>query len=111
VVAHFGRRVLYMMGWLPVIEPTYRLRPHWLLMWTGVAVFGVTMCRRPVAWWEAVVVVSVIVYVGPLLAVAQIENYGFRMFVPVVPLALLLAVRGIERWRSDSPDPSVRATC
>jgi hypothetical protein len=68
------------------------------------------MCRRQVAWWEAVVVVSVIVYVGPLLAVAQIENSGFRMFVPVVPLALLLAVRGIERWRSDLPDPSVRAT-
>ena len=101
MVAHFGRRVLYMMGWLSAVEPTYRLRPHWLLMWTGVAAFGVTMCRRPVGWWEAVVVVSVIVYVGPLLAVAQIENYGFRMFVPVVPLALLLAVRGIECWRSN----------
>jgi hypothetical protein len=25
------------------------------------------------------------------------------MFVPAVPLALLLAVRGIERWRSDEP--------
>ena len=92
-----------MTGWLPMIEPTYRVRPHWLVMSTGVAAFGVTMCRRPVAWWEAVVVVSVIVYVGSLLAVARIENYRFRMFVPAVPLALLLAVRGIERWRSDEP--------
>jgi hypothetical protein len=65
----------------------------------------------PPAFWGAVVMVALIVYVVPLLTVAHIANYGFRMFVPVVPLGFLLGVRGVERWRSNAPAPRARVTC
>ncbi len=96
-VEHYGRRLLFMLGWLPIIEPSYRVRPHWLVMWAGVAFFAVTAWRRPVAFWEALLLVSSVVYLVPQVAVGHVANYGFRSAFPVVPLALLLAVRGVER--------------
>jgi hypothetical protein len=36
-----------------------------------------------------------VMYLGPLLAVAQISNYGVRMIVPVLPMLLLLAIVGV----------------
>jgi hypothetical protein len=109
IVAYYGRRVLFMLGWLPILEPTYRVRPHWLGMWAGVAAFAATTWRRPVAFWEAALMVSLVFYLAPLVAVGHIANYGFRMAVPAVPLALLLAVRGVERWRPPRRQPDGQA--
>jgi 4-amino-4-deoxy-L-arabinose transferase-like glycosyltransferase len=103
-VEHYGSRVLFMLGWLPILEPTYRVRPHWLAAWAGVGVFAVTTWRRPVAFWEAVLVVTLVVYLVPQVAVSHLANYGFRSTFPVIPLALLLAVRGVERWWHEHPD-------
>jgi hypothetical protein len=107
-VEHYGSRVLFMLGWLPIIESSYRVRPHWLVMWAGVAFFTVTAWRRPVAFWEALLLVSAVVYLAPQVAVGHIANYGFRSTFPVVPLALLLAVRGVERAMGPTPPRPTR---
>ncbi len=69
--------------------------PHWILMWGGVALFGVARLRAGrLAPWEALAVGVVILYLVPLIAGAQLTSYGVRMIVPVVPTVLLLAVEG-----------------
>jgi hypothetical protein len=108
VVEHYGSRVLFMLGWPPLVEPSYRIRPHWLVMWAGVALFGVTAWRRTVAFWEALLLVSSVGYLAPQVAVGHIASYGFRSAFPVVPLALLLAVRGVERAMGPTPPRPTR---
>ena len=49
--------------------------------------------RSPFAFWESLVYVWIVLYLGPLLAVAAIDAYGFRMLVPIIPFVLLIACR------------------
>jgi hypothetical protein len=86
------------MGVGLALVPAQYLRPHWLLAWGGAIAFaGLALYRRRVDFWQAVFGTFVVIYLGPLLAVAMIENYGFRMIVPAMPAALLLAVYVAEQ--------------
>ncbi len=90
---YYGRRVLFTMGATTVLSPGYSVRPHWLLMWGGfVAFLGIALVRRELNFWQALIVTFIILYLAPLIAVAVINNYGFRMIVPVIPALWLLTV-------------------
>jgi nitrate reductase NapE component len=94
---YYARRALFTIGFGPVLVPEYRIRPHWLLMWAGFFVFaGLAAARRQLEFWQALTMLYIVLYLGPLIAVAVIETYGFRMIVPAVPVVLLLAVKAGE---------------
>jgi hypothetical protein len=53
--------------------------------------------RRRLEFWQALAASFVVVYLVPLIAVAMIQNYGFRMIVPALPAVILLAVYAGEQ--------------
>ena len=93
----YGRRILLCLGFMPLADPAYRLRPHWMLMWLGVGVFAWRAARRGyLEPPEGLLVTFVVLYLGPLVAIGGLGNYGIRMIMPVIPSVLLLAVRGLD---------------
>lgn len=111
LAAFYGRRILFAIGFLFLLIPEFRVRPHWLLAWAGVAAFLV-MKRRSLEAWEVLVIVFIAGYLGPVIAVSEIESYGYRMILPVMPYVMLLALRAVDLilrdriWTAD-PSPSV----
>jgi hypothetical protein len=102
----YARRILFCMGFTFVELPIYWLRPHWIIMWVGVLGFlWRAVKRRHLEFWEAFALSFIVVYLGPLIAVADISNYGVRMIVPVIPMLLLLAVSALPT----KPRPGPRA--
>lgn len=92
----YARRILFCLGFTFVKLPIYWLRPHWIIMWAGVFVFlWRAVKRRRLEFREALALTFIVVYLGPLIAVADISNYGVRMIVPVIPMLLLLAVSSL----------------
>jgi len=95
---YYGRRVLFTMGATTVLSPSYSVRPHWLLMWGGFVTFlGLVVVRRELAFWQALIATFIVLYLAPLIAVAVINNYGFRMIVPVIPALWLLTVYAADQ--------------
>jgi hypothetical protein len=101
VLEYYGRRILFTVGFLPALEPDFRIRPHWIAAWLALLVYIAFRCwtRRPLLFWEAVACSYVALYLAPLVAVASISNYGFRMIVPVVPVVLVFACRLVDLAR------------
>jgi hypothetical protein len=71
------------------------MRPHWLAVWIGVAGYVWTIVR---AWrWpdlaDAVILTFLPLYIGPVILLVDIENYGGRMVAAAIPLAAVLAAR------------------
>jgi len=92
----YARRIIFCMGFAFVELPIYWLRPHWIIMWAGVLVFLWRAAkRRRLEFWEAFALSFILMYLGPLIAVAHIFNYGVRMIVPVIPMLLLLAIKSL----------------
>ncbi len=92
-----GARALYMLGIPQFLQPTFRARPHWWLMWGLFAVaVGAMVVRRRVAFPDLVILIVIVLYLGPLLLVAHIHNYGYRMLAPAVPFVLLFSFKGLE---------------
>jgi hypothetical protein len=92
----YARRILFCMGFTFVELPIYWLRPHWIIMWVGVLGFlWRAVKKRRLEFWEALALSFILVYLGPLIAVAHIYNYGVRMIVPVIPMLLLLSITSL----------------
>jgi 4-amino-4-deoxy-L-arabinose transferase-like glycosyltransferase len=95
---YYGRRILFTAGLLPAFVPEYRVRPHWLAAWGGALAFvWIAVRRRRLEFWQALAGCFVVAYLAPLIAVAMIHNYGFRMIVPALPAVILLAVYAGEQ--------------
>jgi 4-amino-4-deoxy-L-arabinose transferase-like glycosyltransferase len=95
---YYGRRMLFAAGLMPAFVPEYRVRPHWLAAWGGALAFvWIAVRRRRLEFWQALAASFVVVYLVPLIAVAMIQNYGFRMIVPALPAVILLAVYAGEQ--------------
>lgn len=107
VASDYGRKILFLTGFLPAVVPAYSYRLHWMLMW---AVFIVSLTWRLTHGIRLVPMLEIlliwlITFLGPVLAIAQIENYGFRYVVPaVLPAVAGAVVLGLSRERpSTSP--------
>lgn len=92
---YYGRRVLFMLGVPELVYPDYRPRPHWLLIWLGAAGYlrALVRLRRRPDTVEQAVLLFLPLYLGPVLLVAGIENYGGRMVAAAMPFAAVLAAR------------------
>ncbi len=96
---YYGRRLLFIAGATSFLEPDYRARPHWMAIWFGVAGYLVSRItrRRSPTGAEALVLLMVPLYLGPVWLVAGVSNYGGRMVAVAMPFAALLAAR----WAGD----------
>ena len=96
VAVFYARRVLFCMGLTFMESSLYRPRPHWLIMWAGLCLYlWRALRRRGLQFWELFTIGFILTYLVPVIALAQISNYGIRMVLPVIPMALLLAVCGL----------------
>ena len=68
---------------------------HWYAAWAGVLLLvGWCLRNRQIDDLDLAALVFLAAYYGPLIAVADIANYGIRMLTPAMPVVLYLAVRG-----------------
>jgi len=95
-VRFYSARAAFAVGIPTFLDPRYRVRAHWLFMWTGVVLYLWFGGGRPRMFWERLLLTLAAVYLLPLVAVAHINSYGFRMMMPAVLLLLPLSVKGVE---------------
>jgi hypothetical protein len=90
----YTRRVLFVAGFLPLVRPEFRYRPHWMVMWAAFVaalVWRLVRGPRPGPMLE-VLLIWLVLYLGPLVAISSIWNYGYRYVVPAVLPAVAGAV-------------------
>ncbi len=91
----YGLRILYALGYLHGLIPEFGSLRHWYAAWAGVLLLvGWCLRNRQVDDLDLAALVFLAAYYGPLIAVADIANYGIRMLTPAMPVVLYLAVRG-----------------
>lgn len=100
VVVFYARRILFCSGFTLLELPWYWLRPHWPFIWAGAFDFAMrALKKRRLEFWESFALSFIPVYLVPVIALAQISNYGVRMIAPVIPVVLLLAVQAASDGR------------
>jgi len=89
------KRSLFVFGLTGLIAPAYRLRPHWMILWLLWAAYPLFKLsrREPLEFWELLLYIYVICYVGPVVLVADITSYGGRMVITILPVVLIPAFR------------------
>ena len=94
VLPEYARRILFVGGFLPLKHPDLRYRPHWMLMWSVLGtVLAWRLCRGPrLDPMMELLLIWLVVYLGPVVVVSSIDNYGFRYVVPGVLPAVAGAV-------------------
>jgi hypothetical protein len=109
---YYAARDAFVIGLLPILHPGFRVRPHWLLMWALFVISSVLRARdrTPLAFWESLLYMWIVLYIGPLVAVAAIDAYGFRMLVPIIPFVLLFACRSAGTLLQRTPVSAVAGT-
>jgi len=96
---YFSRRVLFTLGATGALTPEFRFRPHWLLAWCGVAAYLFTHVRSRVRpdVTESAILIFLPLYLGAVILVATVDNYGGRMVSASIPFALVLAGRAAAK--------------
>jgi len=95
--ALYGKRILYVLGDLRALVPEFGALRHWYAAWAGVLLLLIQIVRRRQADpLDQAALVFLAAYYGPLIAVADITNYGIRMLMPAMPVVLYLAMRGVK---------------
>jgi hypothetical protein len=92
----YGLRILYVLGYLHGLIPEFGSLRYWYAAWAGVLLLvGWSLRNRQIDDLDLGALVFLAAYYGPLIAVADITNYGIRMLTPAMPVVLYLAVRGV----------------
>jgi hypothetical protein len=96
---YYARRLLFSFGFTGFVVQDFRFRPHWLLAWSGVAAYLFTRVRWRLAptLIEAALLIFLPLYMGAVIAVATVDNYGGRMVAAAIPFALVLAGRAAAK--------------
>ena len=95
-VYYYVDRTLYTLG---VTE--YGLVYRWVVMNLLIGVLVVAcMKHRSIEFGDAALFAFTISYLGPLILFAAIRTYGVRMVLPIIPIHVVLAFRGLTSIRS-----------
>jgi 4-amino-4-deoxy-L-arabinose transferase-like glycosyltransferase len=97
-IVELSRKAAFLLGFPQWAEPAFRTRPHWLIIWAGVAIRLWQLRRGPVLAWEFLVVALCASYAVPLFLFGNPTSYGIRMVTPVLPVALILLARAVDTF-------------
>jgi hypothetical protein len=97
----YAKRIAYTLGIPYFLQPTFRVRPHWLLLWGGGFWYLSGLRRRPMPMWEAVVAALCAAYFVPILLIGYVSSYATRTLAPGLPLLAMLVFAGFERSAAD----------
>lgn len=87
------KKLLFCTGFLPVLDPSYNFRPHWILMWIAYLYYLLTKLKvkGKLTSFEIITHLFIFSYFGLLIFVIQAELltiYGFRYVFPGVFIVL-----------------------
>jgi 4-amino-4-deoxy-L-arabinose transferase-like glycosyltransferase len=92
---YFLKKTLFCFGFLPILNSSFRLRPHWLLMWAAYFTYLFLHFKNygKFKMWESTVHLYILCYYGLLILASkiQIQNYGFRMLIPATNFVLVFS--------------------
>jgi len=96
---HYLKKIIFCLGFLPVLVTTHELRLRWVLMWAGyfVYVFMRVKKRERFETWETASHLFIFCFYGSLVVSGPIVNYGFRMLIPALPFVLVFSFLAIDR--------------
>ncbi|MFH1058418.1 MAG: hypothetical protein V1797_07040 [Pseudomonadota bacterium] len=102
VARSLGLRALYALGLMPLMQPQFQWRPHWVAMWAAyVGVIILRRRRRGAAPSPELGLLHLYLagYLLPIIGLAFITNYGFRFLVAGVLPAIAGAARIVDLLR------------
>lgn len=95
------KKLFFVFGLLPIIEPNYNIRPHWLVLWLGLFtyVFKCYLSKKNtiVQYSEKILVLFILSFFSTILLLTPVESYGFRMVLPGLFYVLIFSHKG---WSS-----------
>jgi Dolichyl-phosphate-mannose-protein mannosyltransferase len=96
IVRSIAMRSAYVVGIPYFLQPTFRIRPHWLIVWACFFWYLRTLPRRTHQFSEVLVLALAVAYFTPIFTLGYVSNYGVRNLAPGLPLVLWLAIRGLD---------------
>lgn len=98
-LGYYFKKILFSLGFLPILEPLFQYRPHWMLMWLGYILYLIYFFKRKSEFklWNFYTHVMILIFYSVVILVAPIQSYGFRMIVPVLFLVYGFAFIGLAR--------------
>jgi hypothetical protein len=82
---YYFKKILFMIGYLPILDESFKIRPHWFLMYLGFVLFLVGWIKHHIILHltEKIILVFIFTFLGMLLLIGQVQIYGFRLLFPV----------------------------
>lgn len=102
-IGYYFKKILFCLGFLPVLEPLFQFRPHWMIMWVGYLFYFYTLIKnkRKEEHWNKMAHLFLFLFLAVIILVAPITSYGFRMLIPVLFLLYGFAFIGLrDRWNA-----------
>lgn len=95
----YFKKILFCLGYLPILTSAYALRLRWVVMWIGYAVYLFLRIRSRERYemWEVATHLYIFCYYGSLIMTTSIHNYGFRMLLPAIPFVLVFPFLALDR--------------
>jgi hypothetical protein len=105
--SYYVQKIAFCLGFLPVFEPAYQYRPHWMLMWAGYFIYLWSRLRdsTKIQTWELTVLWFLPCYYSVLVLTAPVGNYGFRMLIPATNIVLACAFLAVDRLTGQRARP------
>jgi hypothetical protein len=75
------KKVLFLFGFLPLVEPNFNIRPHWIILWLGFFIYVkyYLLDRNKIIYSsDRIIILFVLIYFPTILILTPIESYGFR---------------------------------
>lgn len=83
---HFPKKIVFIMGYLPILNESFSIRPHWFILYGGFTIFMYLFIRNRIKMdvFQKCVLLFCFLFLGTLIGVGEIQNYGFRLIIPVI---------------------------
>jgi hypothetical protein len=94
------KKVLFLFGFLPLVEPNFNIRPHWIILWLGFFIYVkyYLLDRNKIIYSsDRIIILFVLIYFPTILVLMQIDSYGFRAILPGLFYVIILSYKGLSK--------------
>ena len=78
---YYVKKFLFCIGLLPLLEPLFQVRPHWLILWLGIVIYMIKYFRVSFSY-HTYALLFIVMVMAVIVLIAPIQSYGFRMLLP-----------------------------